>query len=438
MKTQHTAASWQRWELLILLFLAYFLNQADRALFGIVLPSLKAELALSDTQVGLCSSTLFLVLALMVPMAGFFGDRFSKKWIITVCLIFWSVATMFTGLATGVVGLIVFRSIATGGGESFYMPAATTLIAANHHKTRALALSIHQSSLYIGMMISGFLGGWISGLFGWRSSFYCFGALGILLGIVLIFRLRDPRDARTDASDSRALSPLQALRQIVRIPTLLLLTVGCTAIVFVNNAFLTWAPLFIGRKFHLSETAAGGFCMLYHHLAALAGVLLGGFLSDKFVRRRPSFRLQLQSAAMLLGVPLIFMIGRANSLNSLWTVLFVFGWLRGLYESNTHAAIFDVVPAHIRATVVGLVIMTGFLLGSLSPLLLGFLGDRYGTVPGLESGFSLLSVSWLVGGLCLLAALLFTFKKDRIQEHQNDPEVRRNTINQNSTANAQP
>ena len=178
--------------------------------------------------------------------------------------------------------------------------------------------------------------------------------------------------------------------------------------------------------------------MLYHHLAALAGVLLGGFLSDKFVRRRPSFRLQLQSAAMLLGVPLIFMIGRANSLNSLWTVLFVFGWLRGLYESNTHAAIFDVVPAHIRATVVGLVIMTGFLLGSLSPLLLGFLGDRYGTVPGLESGFSLLSVSWLVGGLCLLAALLFTFKKDRIQEHQNDPEVRRNTINQNSTANAQP
>jgi sugar phosphate permease len=173
-------------------------------------------------------------------------------------------------------------------------------------------------------------------------------------------------------------------------------------------------PSFIGTKFQISEIQAGGFSMLYHHAAALIGVLIGGFLSDMIVPFRTTFRLQLQSAAMLLGVPLIFLMGQVDSLTNLWIVISLFGFVRGLYESNTHAAVFDVVPKQFRATVVGLMIMTGFLLGSLSPLLLGFLGDRYGTASGLGFGFSLLSIAWLVGGVCLLTALFVTFKKDRL------------------------
>ena len=411
-----TNSPFYRWELLILLFFTYFLHQADRAIFGIVLPSIKSELRLTDTQLGLSGTVLFLVLAVMVPAAGWLGDRWSKKWIITGSLFFWSTATMLTGLSRGLLGLILFRSVATGGGESFYGPAATALIAAFHRKTRALALSIHQGSLYFGIMISGFLAAWVSEQFGWRSTFYIFGGCGLLLGGILIFRLRDPHVGESEAApEQESVPPLESVKTLVRIPTVPLLTVGFSAIVFVNNAYLVWAPMFIGTKFGIKEITAGGFSMFYHHLAALFGVLLGGALADAVVPRRPTFRLQLQAAAMLCGVPLIFLLGRIESLPVLWIVIALFGFVRGLYESNTHAAVFDVVPQRLRATVVGLMIMCGFLLGSLSPLLLGLLGDRYGTATGLGIGFSCLSLAWLIGGLSVVTALCVTFNRDRLK-----------------------
>ncbi len=409
-----------RWELLLLLFFTYFLHQADRAIFGIVLPSIKSDLKLTDTEIGVSGTVLFLVLAIMVPVGGVLGDRLSKKWIITGSLIFWSISTMLTGISRGLGGLIAFRSVATGGGESFYGPASTALIAAFHKKTRALALSLHQSSLYIGIMVSGFLAAWVSQQFGWRATFYIFGGAGILLGGVLMFRLRDPGPGETEISaqeSAKPLPPLEAVKTLARIPTVLLLTAGFTAIVFVNNAYLVWAPLFIGAKFGVSEITAGGFSMLYHHLAALVGVLIGGAVADAVVPRRPRFRLQLQATAMLCGVPLIFLIGRVNSLAALWIVIALFGFVRGLYESNTHAAIFDVVPPRLRSTVVGLMIMCAFLIGSLSPLLLGMLGDRYGTAAGLGAGFSGLSLAWLIGGLCLITALVFTYTRDRLKDN---------------------
>ena len=417
-----------RWELMALLCCTYFLHQADRAIFGAVLPLIKSDLQLSNTQIGVSVWVLFFVTAVMVPIAGWVGDRWSKKWIISCSLVFWSVATMLTGISRGIGGLIAFRSVATGGGESFYGPASTALIAAFHKKTRALALSLHQGALYFGIMVSGFLGMWFAQQFGgWRSAFYIFGGAGVLLGGVLALCLRDPGDGAAEAgaaetggarAPQKPLPPLEAVALLVRIPSALLLTCGFIAIVFVNNAYVTWAPMFIGAKFATPQIVASGNSMLYHHIAALAGVLIGGALADAVVPRNPRFRLQLQACAMFCGVPFIFLIGRVDSLATLWVVIAIFGFVRGLYESNTHAAIFDVVPQRLRATVVGLMIMCAFLIGSLSPLLLGLLGDHYGTARGLGIGFSGLSLAWLAGGCCLVAALMFTYNKDRLKNNQ--------------------
>ena len=432
-----------RWEMLGLLFCAYFLHQADRAIYGVLLSSIKEDLNLTDTQVGLTATVLFLVLAVMVPVAGFLGDRWSKKWIITCSLIFWSCATMLTGLAGGLVGLILFRSVATGGGESFYGPASTALIAAYHKKTRALALSIHQASLYIGIMCSGFLAGHVAEQYGWRAAFYIFGGFGILLGGILIFRLHDPPSGsiepvdgnvkknpmenlqdmpgdenvltQTQEAELERYTTAQAVKKLVRIPTVLLLTVGFTAVVVVNNSFLTWIPRFIEMKFGISQLEAGSNSMFFHHSTALVGVLLGGFLADGLSTRFPRFRLGLQSAAMLAGAPMIYLLGGTDSLSMLWLVIAVFGALRGLYESNTHAAMFDVVPPNLRSTVVGLMIMTAFLIGSLPPVFLGYLAERLGPEKGLALGFQILSASWLIGGCCVFTAFCFTLGRDRIK-----------------------
>lgn len=403
-----------RWELLALLFFTFFLHQGDRAIFGVVLSSIREDLQLTDAQLGMVGSALFFTLALLVPVAGYLGDVLSRKWIITVSLVFWSAATMVTGMARGVLELILFRSVATAGGESFYAPAAYSLLAVFHHKTRAFAMSVHQSALYLGVVASGFLGGTMADRWGWRSAFYVFGAGGIVLGLVLMLRLKDaPRDPVGPGGQAGArVGPVEALSILFRTRTALLLTIGFTAIVFVNNAYVVWAPNFVQEKFQLSLTTAGGYSMLYHHMAAMVAVLIGGRLSDVMVVSRRQFRLELQTGAMLLGVPVILFMGLADSLTATWVAMAGAGVFRGLYESNTHASLFDVIAPRYRASAVGMMVMVAFLFGSASPWLMGCCRGAFGNANGLSYGFAALSIAYLVGGLAVLTALKFTFHHD--------------------------
>ena len=430
-REQHTASPalhrHYRWELLGLLFFTFFLHQGDRAIFGVVLSAIRADLHLTDAQLGLVGSVLFLILALLVPVAGYLGDIWSRKWIITISLIFWSAATMVTGLARGLISLVLFRSVATAGGESFYAPSAYALLAVFHRKTRAFAMAVHQSALYLGVVTSGFLGGFIAERWGWRSAFYVFGFGGILMGILLALRLKDaPHDpqATTSQAGNVRVGFKEALGVVFRTPTALLMIAGFTAIVFVNNAYIVWAPSFVREKFNLSLTVAGGYSMLYHHLAAMIGVLISGRVSDAMVVGRRQFRLELQTAAMLLGAPVIVWMGCAGTLTATWLAMSALGFCRGLYEANTHAALFDVIAPRYRSSAVGLLITFAFLVGSLSPLLLGYCGRAWGSAHGLSYGFSALSVAYVVGGLAMLAALKYTFHHDFYVEHANTGEAK--------------
>jgi sugar phosphate permease len=406
-----------KWELLGLLFLAYFFHQGDRAIFGIVLSQIRGELHLTDQQMGMVGSVLFLTLALMMPVAGYLGDIWSRKWIITGSLAFWSTATMLTGVVSGLPGLIAFRSVATAGGESFYAPAACSLLAALHKRTRALALSVHQASLYLGVMVSGYLGGTIADHWGWRSAFYVFGACGIVLAGVFVWRLKDaPRDGGSPTAAPTRIGPVEALGVLFRTPTALLATAGFTAIVFVNNAYLVWAPNFLEEKFHLTLAQAGWQSMSYHHLAAMVGVLVGGRVSDLMVVRRPQFRLQLQSTSILLGAPMILFVGLGSSLAVTCAAMAGMGLFRGLCESNTQATLFDVVAPRYRASAISMMVMIAFLVGSTSSWLLGWCRQAFGQDHGLSYGFAAFSLVYLAGGLAFLAALLFTFHRDRYLE----------------------
>ncbi|AWI10369.1 MFS transporter [Ereboglobus luteus] len=424
MKPQKPLRPGYKWELLALLCLAFFFHQGDRAIFGVVLPQIRAELLLTGSQEGLVGSVLFFTLAILMPFAGFVGDRFSKTRVITGCLIFWSTATLFTGFAGGVVALVALRSVATAGGEAFYAPSAYSLLAKFHRSTRSIAMSVHQTALYIGVMTSGFLGGWIADCWGWRSAFYVFGGCGILLGFVFIFRLRDTNDEKSlepppaDAppAPAPAAEPtlFQSFAMIFRTPTALLLTVAFTAIVCVNNAYVVWAPSFLQDKFNLSLTLAGGYAMFFHHFGAMAGVLAGGAFSDYRARTRPTARLELQTVAMALGAPAIFWMAMAPGLVSVCVAMTAFGLFRGLYECNTHASLFDVIPPRFRATAVSMMTMMAFLVGSLSPLLLGRMKDIYTDGSGLTRGFAVLASLYLVGAIAVGFARARTFRRDRV------------------------
>ena len=421
-----------KWLLLGLLSCTFFFHQADRALFGLLTIPIQGELGLTDVQIGWINTVLSWTLAGMAFIAGPIGDRLSRKWLITCSLMAWSVMTFMMGFVGDwrVCGFVIpaffvvmfFRSIATGVGESFYGPCYPPLIATYHKTTRSLALSIHQGSLYFGLMVSGVLTAWALGVLGsWRHVFMLFGAAGFALGVSFIWLLRDVRpkteDGKGDASRSGkdSASPLSGFVFFFKCPSAWCAMMGFIAIVFVNNAYLFWAPKFMAEKFGVSVGEAGTQTMLYHHLLAFIAILAGGVLTDRFVKRWPRFRLGFQIVALLCGAPCLMMTGFAPTAAGMIVMAALYGVFRGFFEVNTHASLFDVIPPEYRSTSVGIFTVFAFFFGGLSGVLMGALSQKYG-VHGFEIGFSVMGASYVVGALLMMISFFFTFKKDRIAE----------------------
>ena len=407
-----------KWLLIGMLSCAFFFHQADRALFGLLTIPIQNDLHLTDVQIGWINTTLSWTLAAMTVVAGFLGDRFSRKWIITLSLVAWSLMTICMGFIGGFAGALFFRSIATGVGESFYAPSAYALIAVHHKETRSVALSIHQAALYFGLMVSGLIVaaalGWLGS---WRNVFIAFGAAGCALGVFFIWGLKDkssnPVNPVNPVKNKTALSA--GLRAYFCNPSALCATAGFVAIVFVNNAYLFWAPKFAAEKFAVGVGEAGKGVMLWHHLFAFAAILAGGVITDRFVAHFPRFRLGFQILALLLGAPMLLWVGLAPSFATLLVAASAYGVFRGFFEVNTHASLFDVVaPAH-RSTAVGLLNMIAFFFGGLSGVAMGALSQRWG-VRGFEIGFGVMAAAYAVGALLMAYSFFFTFRKNRVVE----------------------
>ena len=407
-----------KWWLLLLLGGAYFFHQADRAIFGVLLPYVKKDLALTDFQLGHINTVLFLTIAVATFIAGFLGDRFNRKRIITFSLLFWSLATMGLGFASSFAAVILLRSVATGGGESFYGPSAMSLLASHHKETRSLAFSLHQAALYLGLMLSGFLALWVLRMVGdWRGVFIAFGAAGFALGIAFIWLLKDaPNAARTSGAEVASPSVLAGLRAFFLNPSALLATTGFIAICCVNNTYVTWAPKMFHERYAVEGAEAGAHAMLYHHLVAFAAIILGGWLTDRFVKRMPRFRLGLQIVALLCGAPALFLIGRCGTFAAALAMTAAYGLFRGLFEVNTHASVFDVIPAEHRASVVGFMLLLAMGIGAVfSGELMGWVFGTFGErAHGIA--FALMGGTYLLAAVLMSISFLFTFKRNRIGE----------------------
>ena len=418
-----------KWLVLALLSCAFFFHQADRALFGILTVPIQQDLGLTKVQIGWINTVLSWTLSAMALVGGYAGDRFSRKWLITLSLISWSLMTVCMGFVgdwrlfgftlPAFFVVMFFRSIATGVGESFYGPSAMALLATHHRETRSIAFSVHQSSLYVGLMTSGALVAWVLGVLGsWRNVFIMFGVMGFLLGVSFIWLLRDGKgDAPAGEGDAAARphSIAEDLKAFFCNPSALCATAGFVAIVFVNNAYLFWAPTFMAEKFGSDVGTAGAQTMFWHHLFALAAILVGGVVTDRFVKRLPRFRLGFQIAALVCGAPCLLTMGFGSSALQMLVMTAAYGVCRGCFEVNTHASVFDVVaPAH-RSNAVGYMVMIAFLFGGLSGVLMGWLSQRFG-VRGFEFGFAAMGGVYLLAAAVMTISFVFTFRRNRIVE----------------------
>jgi MFS family permease len=393
-----------------------FFNYADRQAVFSVFPLLEKEMNLTPVELGLLGSSFAWVYGLCAPLAGNIVDRVRRVSAILWGLYAWSIICIATAVSRNFRHLLFFRA-AEGLGETFYYPASMSLVSDYHGKdTRSRAMGLHQTSVYAGTIAGGFFAGLIGQHYGWRWSFIIFGALGLLLGLVLSRYLREPERGAADGGIAVAahLPLAQFLRIIWGTPTVLLLMSAFVCANFVAVVLLSWMPKFLYDKFHFNLATAGLIATVFVQLATVAGAPAGGWMADRLRVRHVGGRMMVQILGAAGAAPFVLLCGQADSVVLVITALTFWGLFKGFYDANIFASMFDVIPPEARGTASGFMNMVGWLGGGgTAPVVIGYLAQSY----GLGNAISLAAGVYLLGAGLLLAAVLGTVRRDAAKYH---------------------
>ena len=322
---------------------------------------------------------------------------------------------------------IIFRSLATGMGEALFGPAYVSTIASYHKQTRALAMSIHQTSYYIGVIASSVIATYVASMWGWRAAFLVFGSVGVIWGLLMLLRMRDkPRLADLQSAENvptqaEKIPIRESLGALFSAPTAIILVVGFSGLIFVLTGFLTWMPAYLEQNHGFSLESAAFNATFWTHAFAFVGIIIAGRLSDKLSTIKHSYRILLQAIGLLSAIPFIIMMGSAKEVWLIYVGLAGFGFTRAFFDANTYAVMYDVIPEKHRASASGIMCMLGFGIGSLSSWILGALKP----IIGLSMGISLLACVWLPCSILLMLAYKFTYERD----YQKAQEIDANDAN---------
>jgi MFS family permease/N-acetylneuraminic acid mutarotase len=366
------------WLVVGLLWVVAVLNYVDRQIIYSVFPLVQAELHLSAVQLGLISSVFLWVYGLLSPFSGFLADRYGRKRIIVASLLVWSLVTWMTGKVGGFAELLATRAL-MGISEACYLPAALALIVGYHgNRTRSLASGLHHSGLYVGVVLGGAGGSWLGERYGWRWAFLLLGAAGTLYVLVLMWLLREGEPGPAHETPPARLGFSQALRELLRLPGFGPMLLVFSTIATANCVLYTWLPLYLFEQFRMNLTAAGFSATFYIQAASLAGILLGGWLADRWSGVTQRGRLRAQVLGLLGAAPALALLGTTTSVELLIAGLVVFGLGRGFYDCNVMPVLSQTARPDLRATGYGVMNLAGCLAGGVVALLAGALKEVVG------------------------------------------------------------
>lgn len=404
-----------KWIVLALVSTAYFLAQGTRLIYSAVLPQIKEDFAASgvtDTQLGLISSTFTLIFGLVMPFAGLAADLFNRKRVLVIGSFMFAVGIFVSGFASGLGMLFISYGIINAVGQSLMPPCNTSLISQYHDETRGTAFSIYQSAIYIGIVVCSVVSGYLAqlGPGGWRYAFWIFGAIAIVWAAVILFTLKDTPQHKS--GEPVGLNSVGiALKAFIEKPSSLILMLALGCYFFVTYAFKAWAPIFMIRAFPEMDTAQAVFHgVFWFYLGAFVGVTIGGRVSDALKARRPGVRFEVELVGLAMCIPFILMMAYAQGLVWMIVAILLFGFATGVYDSNLYAALFDVINPRFRAVATGLFGCGGCIVGAFGPTVMGFLNDAFSPRISMAS----LAIFAIVGALAILCARVFTFNKDKI------------------------
>ena len=394
------------------LFVVYTFNFLDRVVLGILVAPIKAELRLTDTQLGLLGGTAFALFytGLGIPV-GWLADRRNRVWIITAALSLWSAFTAACGLTHGFATLFAAR-MAVGVGEAGGVAPAYSLITDYFPpRSRARALGFYSFGIPIGSSLGILFGGYIASRFGWRAAFVTLGFAGMALAPLLAGTVRDPPRGACDppAPPARAPSWREVSARLASKPGFWLLSLGAGCASLMGYGLLFWLPSFFMRTYGLTlpevSRLLGGLLLT----GGIGGIALGSYLADRFGPRRPAAYALVPALAFLCILP-CYALGTSLPYGWLAIVCCLLGGaLQLAWLGPILTAIQQLVPVRMRALASATFLFIVNLLGlGLGSLLLGFASDRLAARFGSDSlryaimGGTLFYL--LAAGLLLLAA----------------------------------
>ncbi len=402
------------WLVVALLWPVALLNYLDRQMLATMKTSMVSDISglTTDAQWGFVLASFKWVYAFLSPVGGYIADRFSRRHVIAISLFAWSVVTWMTGHVTTYNELVATRAL-MGISEAFYIPAALALITDFHlGRTRSKAVGIHQTGIYIGLILGGYAGYVAdSPTLGWRWAFDAAGIVGILYAVPLLLLLRNAPRQSIDPVSSPL--PLAAVGELLRNRNFVLLIVYFTLPAIAGWVIKDWMPVILKNQFSLSQGEAGKVAVLYVQIASIVGALAGGVLADRWMRRSERGRIYVSALGMLLFLPALFGLGNPGTvmLAIVFLILFGIGW--GFFDCNNMPILSQITRPGLRGTGYGLMNLVSISCGGFGDWGFGVLRDR---------GVSLSIIFGCFTGVALLSLLVVLMIRPSIPQTESPGE----------------
>ncbi|MEM9304621.1 MAG: MFS transporter, partial [Pseudomonadota bacterium] len=394
---------------MILLFGVSLFNYMDRYMLAVLLPAIKADLDLSDTQLGIISGFAFTLFyaTLGIPIARL-ADRYSRRKIISVALAIWSAMTALCGLAQSFLQLTIAR-VLVGVGEAGASPPSHSLIADYYPvEQRTRAISIYSLGAPIGILLGFIIGSRLAEAYSWRIALIAVGLPGMLLAVAVWRSLHEPPRGATEQRTAPTAQPSfrSAAAMLARSPAFIYLSVATGFYTVVWLGVVQWLPSYFTRSFDLTLGHVGFWLAIVLGFSQIAGMLLSGAVTDRLIRRHLRWYALLPAIAILVSTPIFAAVFWTTSATLGLVLLFPTFMISVMQGPATFAAVQGLVPPPIRATAAAvLLLITNLIGGGIGPPLVGWLSDRLAATQGDES----LRVSLLIvaTGFSLLASLSY-------------------------------
>jgi len=377
-----------------LLMLVSLINVADKELLAPVADAVKADLGMNDTQLGMVRSSVFLAALLGQLFWGPLSDRWVRKYIITIGTVIWSAITWMTSFAGSFPQLLLARA-SMSFAEGCFNPSAYALLTDTAPKrNHGVVLGLMSVTYPVGTAAALVVAS-VIGTEHWRQPFIIFGILGIVLGALVLFFVREPKRGANEEAVEQSQAEyagrfsLAEFRKLLTYPSLLLAFGLDTCQASVNWSLAFWAPSYLTR-YKIAPTAEdASLALLPAIIGFVVGALVGGWLNDRLRKHILRAPVWISLIAMAGGMLVALLMFNLFALTPVMAVAFVLGVVTYLVMPSVTLIQFTVVPPEMKATTISASNVVLNLVISVLTLLIGIISDAYG-------------LRWAFGGAILL------------------------------------